>query len=161
MTYPRQSGHLAGSATSEAAAQYVDESGIADSQLQEVEQRVHACRYHGATADEIRLMLALHWPGLHNAIVSARLARLVNIGKIIKTARQKKASTGRQQTVYVHADFADMEQAAPLQSAQKKADFLKEIDPVLRAICSVLDEGKTARLEPDGPFHKKLKERFT
>lgn len=158
MTYPRTAGHLAGSATSEAAAQHVDET-YGDSQLREVEKLAHIAKYQGVTADEMRPWLAALWPGTHNAIVSARLAALVRQGKVVKTVRQRKATTGRQQQVYVHADFADMEQAAP-QSAKAKTDFLKEIDPVLRALCSVLDEGKTARLEPNGPFHNKLKERF-
>lgn len=159
MTYPNTSGHLAGSATSEAAAQHVDQSGTAASQLQEVEKIVHGAKYVGVTADFARTVMAENWPFLHNAIVSARLARLVNMGKIVKTVRTRQATTGRQQSVYVHSDFADMEHA-PQQSTAKKADFLKEIDPVLRALCSVLNEGKSARLEPNGPFHNKLKERF-
>ena len=158
MTYPRETGFQAGSATSEAAARHLDETGTADSQLQEVLDWAWRGKYHGVTADEVRLYMLADWPTLHNSIVSARLARLVNTGSVVKTTRTRKASTGRDQTVYVHRDFADMETPKPLQSATAKKDFLKEIHPVLVAMLCALDAGKIPRIEPGGPFHMKLKE---
>lgn len=159
MTYPNQSGHVAGSETSEAAARAADESGAADGQLQAVLTYLsEKAKYKGATADEIRQAIQGDWPHLHNAIVSARIARLVNIGYVVKSTKTRKASTGRPQGVYFHYDFADMEALKPLQSAQKRKDFLTEIEPVLRAVLVALDNGKIPRIEPGGPFHVKLKE---
>lgn len=159
--YPHQSGFVAGSDTSAAAARHVDESGASDSQMLAVEfHLLNLAKYKGATADEIRLVLQGEWPHMHNAIVSARLSRLVNLGRVVKSAKTRKASTGRPQAVYFHVDFADMETLKPLQSAAKRKDFLADIEPVLRAMLLALDAGKTPRIEPGGPFHNKLKEHF-
>jgi predicted transcriptional regulator len=159
--YPYHSGHQVGSSTSEAAARHVDENGSADSQLFAVETYLlTTAKYKGATADEIRQVAKTNWPHLHNSIVSARLSRLVNMGKVVKTVKTRKASTGRPQAVYIHVDFSDMETVKPLQSTTKKKDFLADIEPMLRAMFLALDAGKTPRLEPGGPFHNKLKEHF-
>lgn len=158
MTYPMETGFQAGSATSEAAATYIDQTGTADSQLREVLDWSWRGKYHGVTADEVRLYMLADWPTLHNSIVSARLARLVNTGHVVKTSRTRRAGTGRDQTVYVHRDFADMETPKPLQSATAKKDFLKEVTPVLLAMLEALNAGKAPRIEPGGPFHVKLKE---
>ncbi len=159
MTYPQSSGFLAGSETSEEAARHIDAT-VAIDQLRGVERLIHGSAYHGTTADDVRQDLQIHWPHMHNNIVSARIARLVNMGRVMKTARKRKVTTGRNQTIYVHADYADMEQGVALQSTQKKADFLKEIDPVLRAMAMILNDNRPVRIEPNGPFHQKLKERF-
>lgn len=159
--YPNQSGFVAGSQTSAAAAQHVDESGAALGQMLAVQNYLATvAKYKGATADEIRLAIQGDWPHLHNSIVSARLSRLVNLGLAVKSAKTRKASTGRPQGVYFLKDFADMETLKPLQSAAKRKDFLADIEPVLRAMLLALDAGKTPRIEPGGPLHKKLKEHF-
>lgn len=157
--YPNHSGFVAGSDTSAAAARHVDESGASDSQMLAVEvYLLNLAKYKGATADEIRQVLQGEWPHLHNAIVSARLSRLVNLGRVVKSIKTRKASTGRPQSVYFHVDFADMETLKPLQSAAKKKEFLADVEPILRAMLLALDAGKTPRIEPGGPLHKKLKE---
>lgn len=106
MTYPNSSGHLAGSETSEAAARAVDDSGNASSQLNQVVAFLEKVGAEGATADEIREEMLMEWPHIHNAIVSARISRLVVMNKAVKTRRTRLASTGRQQHVYVLARFA-------------------------------------------------------
>lgn len=91
--YPNHSGFVAGSDTSAAAARHVDESGASDSQMLAVEfYLLNLAKYKGATADEIRQVLQGEWPHLHNAIVSARLSRLVNLGRVVKSIKTRKAA---------------------------------------------------------------------
>lgn len=160
MTYPDNTGHLRGSDTSKEAAEHLDETGKADVQLQRVEQLLSKTLKTGMTADEIRVRMERDWPGLHNSIVSARLARLVNLGRAVRTGNTRRASTGRSQGVYIHADYADPADLKPVTEPIQKDTFLKEIEPVLRAMYTVLEEGKVPRIEPGGPFHHKLRGRY-
>lgn len=159
MTYPKTSGFLAGSETSQEAAEHVDSNGSADGQMAMVEKYLlTVAKYHGATADDIRLVIKSQWPSLHNSIVSARLARLVNLGSIVKSAKKRRASTGRNQSVYFHVKFSDMEAVKPLQSVKKKKDFIDEARVALVAMLEVLNGGKHVTIQPGGRFHNIMKE---
>lgn len=161
MTYPNSTGHLQGSETSKEAAEYLDDTGRAEAQLSTVERLLERAASDGRTADELRRLMEEHWPGLHNSIVSARLARLVNLGRAARTGEARRASTGRSQGVYIHADYASSDMLKPIVPLpDKRSDSMKELEVFLRAMYEVLESGKVPRIAPGGPFHNKLRGRY-
>lgn len=161
MNYPNATGHLRGSDTSKEAAEHLDETGRADGQLNQVEALLSKALQRGMTADELRVRMEKDWPGLHNSIVSARLARLVNLGRAVRTGETRRASTGRSQGIYIHADYATADMLKPIEPIpDKRPDSLKEFDAFLRAMYEVLESGKVPRIMPGGPFHNKLRGRY-
>lgn len=146
--------------SSQEALEHIRGSGIEDSQLLRVEGLLLSAKERGATADEIRHIIAPEWPGLHNGIVSSRLARLAKLRTAAKTARSRKASTGRMQGVYIHSDYADPADMAPMGEDAPKDEFLRKAEPILRALKIALDRGQNASVGPNGPLHNLLREKF-
>lgn len=160
MTYPNEPGYLKGSETSRAAAKAV--ASKARKQIEVVSELVKEARYQGTTADAVRIQLSKEWEHCHNNIASARLAELVAKGVIVKTTRKKKATTGAMHTVYVHKDYADMEQAVVTPSLKKtRAEiFFQKTEASLRVALDILERGETVPMSPHMALHRALKEYF-
>ncbi len=147
--------------TSQAALEALEASGNADAQLEQVAYRLsQGGGLEGYTADELRVLMLPDWPHIHNAIMSARLSKLVNEGRAVKTAMRRPSEAGRMQAVYIHADYADPADIKRMGQPVEKDRFLQQVDPILRAMKSRLDAGAEASVSPNGPFHNLLKDRY-
>lgn len=141
MTYPENAGHVAGSATSKAAAEALDQ-GERTKKNVFVESALKTLEREGATAGEMCvLMQRAGFSGVHNSSASARLCDLVAKCQAVVTLRERKdESTGKNQQVYVHVQYATAEEvAAGVRPVIKMKDAVRdELEPVHNFIRGII-----------------------
>lgn len=154
MTYPNSTGFQKGSATSEASAKALDDTGAADSQAAYIEGFLTERSLRGATVDELtQAMQENGFPNIHNGTVAGRVVHLEHQGIVIKTAVVRKTRSNREANVYMMARHADVVQVI-------ESFTIADLRPTLRNLLDYLESGKSVRVEAGGNLHGLLRKYF-
>lgn len=94
MNYPHEPGYVAGSDTSQAAAQSIDALSMRGIALEAIKR----AGLHGMTSDELEATI-----GMRHQTASARIRELALGGNIFDSGQRRKTRSGRKAAVWLAA----------------------------------------------------------